>query len=230
MRDDPTPWGPTEANPLEAYFDGNVEGPGIWKFRHYFEIYDRHFAKFAGREVNIVEIGIYSGGSLGMWRHYFGDKARIVGVDIEEECSVYETDGVRIFIGDQADPEFWARFRKEVPSVDIVIDDGGHRSHQQIATLEALLGHLRPGGVYLCEDLQGVDNAFHHYVSALARNLNAVRYSAPNELQRSVRAVSFYPYMTVLERREAPLEELVAPRHGSQWQPFLGKYDGDPVS
>src|ERR1700691_5478614 len=60
-----------EASSLQPYLDGHEEGPGIWKWQHYFPIYDRHFAKFKGREVHVVEIGIYSGGSLGMWRHFF---------------------------------------------------------------------------------------------------------------------------------------------------------------
>ena len=42
--------------------------------------------RFIGRAVNVVEIGVYSGGSLRMWRDYFGESAVIHGVDIEEEC------------------------------------------------------------------------------------------------------------------------------------------------
>jgi hypothetical protein len=207
-------------NPLEAYFDANVEGPGIWKWRHYFDIYHRHFAKFVGRPVNIVEIGVYSGGSLGMWRHYFGDQARVYGVDIEPACHAYESDSVRIFTGDQADPAFWARFRDAVPEVDIVIDDGGHESRQQIATLEALLGHMRPGGVFVCEDLVGSHNAFAHYARGLSRELNAAG-PTPNELQRSIECVSFYPYSTVIERRATPLDALLSQKRGTEWQPFF---------
>src|SRR2546423_442947 len=73
-------------NALTASFDEHTEGAGLWKWRHSFDFYDRHFSKFVGREVHVVEIGIYSGGSLAMWRHYFGDGAHIYGVDIEEAC------------------------------------------------------------------------------------------------------------------------------------------------
>ena len=141
-------------NPLERYFDSVTEGPGIWKWRHYFDIYHRHFQKFVGRDVHVVEIGIYSGGSLPMWRHYFGERCRVYGVDIEAGCQVYANAHTQIFVGDQSDRSFWADFRKSVPHVDIVIDDGGHQPHQQQVTLEELLPHLRPGGVYLCEDVQ----------------------------------------------------------------------------
>src|SRR5580692_5380159 len=60
---------------LGAYFDAHASGPGLWKWRHYFPIYERHFAPFVGRQPHVVEIGIYSGGSLPMWLDYFGDGA-----------------------------------------------------------------------------------------------------------------------------------------------------------
>ena len=70
--------GSTRDNPLESYFDAHTTGPGIWKWRHYFDIYHRHFSKFVGKEVHILEIGIFSGGSLGMWKEYFGPQCRVL--------------------------------------------------------------------------------------------------------------------------------------------------------
>src|SRR5262245_3116872 len=61
-------------NPLQSYFDAHTEGRGIWKWTHYFDIYHRHLSKFIGREVHLLEIGVYSGGSLQMWRDYLGQK------------------------------------------------------------------------------------------------------------------------------------------------------------
>ena len=133
---------------LVKFFDGRQTGPGIWKWRHYFPIYERHFEKFRGREVHFLEIEIYSGGSLDMWREYLGPRAYIYGVDIEPSCKAYEGNRTRIFIGDQADPKFWADFRQQVPILDAVLDDGGHVFHQQVATVNELLPHLRPGGVF----------------------------------------------------------------------------------
>ncbi len=137
-------------NPLRNYFDSHKVGRGIWKWEHYFEMYQRHFQKFVGREVHVVEVGIYSGGSLDLWKNYFGDQCKVYGVDIEEACRSYANETTSIFIGDQADREFWKRFRKAVPKVDILIDDGGHEPEQQIVTLEEMLPHIRNGGVYLC--------------------------------------------------------------------------------
>jgi hypothetical protein len=227
------------SNPLEAYFDSHTEGRGIWKWRHYFEIYHRHFSKFIGQEVHLLEIGVYSGGSLDMWKQYFGPKCRVYGVDIEEVCKSYEDDSVKILIGDQADRNFWTLFKKEVPRLDIIIDDGGHRFHQQRATLEEMLPHLQPGGVYLCEDVHGARNRFGAYVSGLAQNLNTGRGSevnttkwptastvwGPTPFQRSIHSVHLYPFVAVIERSERPVSEFVSLKQGTQWQPYLDAKD-----
>jgi hypothetical protein len=217
---------------LEQFFDGRTEGRGIWKWRHYFEIYDRHFSKFVGKDVHMLEIGIYSGGSLEMWKDYFGLRAHIYGVDIEAACESYEDPQTKIFIGDQADRSFWERFKQDVPKLDIVVDDGGHEPDQQIATMEALLPHLRPGGVFLCEDIIFETNPFADYLSQFARHINAYNYSInlddprvriranPTPLQQAVHSIHLYPMVAVIERRNEHLE-LIAPKHGTQWQPFL---------
>src|SRR5271168_3886972 len=104
-------------NPLRSFFEERTAGRGIWKWDHYFDIYDRHFSKFRNTDVHVLEIGIYSGGSLDMWRNYFGAGSHIYGVDIEPDCQAYESDGVRILIGDQADRSFWSRVKQQVPQL-----------------------------------------------------------------------------------------------------------------
>src|SRR5438067_9951054 len=91
------------ANPLRQFFDARTEGRGIWKWLHYFDIYHRHLQKFVGTDAHIVEIGVYSGGSLDMWHDYFGPRARVTGVDIAPECRSYQDAQTKIAIGDQAD-------------------------------------------------------------------------------------------------------------------------------
>lgn len=224
---------PAPPNPLRTYFDAHRDGFGIWKWNHYFDIYHRHFQPFVGREVHVLEIGIYSGGSLGMWKHYFGSRCHVYGVDIEDACKAYESSGVSVFIGDQQDRTFWKRFRREVPTLDIVIDDGGHLFEQQVVTIEELLPHLRPGGVYLCEDVHGALNRFSSYVSGLALNLNTVNGGTSDEaperslvseatpFQSGIDSVHLYPFVVVIQKRDTPEAEFVAPKRGTQWQPFF---------
>jgi len=224
---------PAESNPLRDYFQNHRKGPGIWKWDHYFDIYHRHFERFRGQEVHILEIGIYSGGSLGMWRDYFGPRCHVYGVDIEPACKVYERDGVKVFIGNQADRSFWRRFWQEVPRIDIIIDDGGHRTDQQIITLEETLPKLSPGGVFLCEDVHGTYKGFTAYIDGLMHQLTAGdlvhnldndsrRLTArANSFQESIGSIHSYPFVTVIEKRAKRLQEFVAPKHGTEWQPFM---------
>jgi hypothetical protein len=223
-----------ELGRMQRYFEGHSSGAGIWKWRHYFPAFERHLGAFVGKDVNVLEIGVYSGGSLGMWRHYFGDSCRIFGVDVQPECLAYEDERTKIFIGDQADPAFWAEFRSQAPRMDVVIDDGGHLPEQRMTTLEELLPWMEAGGVYICEDVQGVGDRFSMFARTLVDLLNewrSVPYTGDgadgglageaSPFQNAVRSVCFYPFLTVIERTDSSVGIFEAPKHGSDWQPFL---------
>ncbi|NJL73835.1 MAG: class I SAM-dependent methyltransferase [Saprospiraceae bacterium] len=140
-------------NDLERYFHENQDGRMLNKWMHYFDVYDRHFSRFRGQPITIMEIGVAQGGSLRMWKHYFGDQAKIYGVDLNPNCKQFEEENVQIIIGSQSDRNFLRQLKKEVPKLDILIDDGGHTMIQQIVTFEELFDHVKEDGVYLCEDL-----------------------------------------------------------------------------
>ena len=84
-------------NDLEAYFNANNKRL-IHKFPHYFQVYERHFSRFRNKEVVIVEIGVSHGGSLQMWKDYFGGKAKIFGIDVDPRCKDFEEENIKIFI------------------------------------------------------------------------------------------------------------------------------------
>lgn len=121
-------------------------GRRVDKWRHYFEIYDRHFERFRGKRIRVLEIGIDHGGSLQLWKTYFGMDARIVGLDIDPRCAAFAEDQIEVRIGNQAD----VALLKSLGSFDIVIDDGSHRLQDQLASYEALWPVTR--SVYLIED------------------------------------------------------------------------------
>jgi hypothetical protein len=215
------------ANPLAEYFRNNP-GRLIDKWHHYFEIYHRHFAAFRGRSPVVVEIGVYHGGSLEMWRHYFGRGARIVGIDLDPRCRLFEGDSVSVMIGDQADRKFLSQVRARYPHVDIVIDDGGHTMAQQITSFEELYPHIQPHGVYLCEDLHTSyyppygggyrrDGTFIQYATRLVDQLHAWYSTEPDrfrvdEITRSTHGLHFYDSVLVVEKR--PIAEPTASKTG----------------
>jgi len=203
------------ANPLAEYFLAN-RGRLIHKWHHYFEIYHRHLERFRSRSPVLLEIGVFQGGSLQMWRKYFGEGVKIIGVDIDPGCRRFEDDATTILIGDQADPGFLAQIRERYPHIDIIIDDGGHTMVQQITTLGELFPHLQPHGVYICEDVHTAyiekwggglrrPGTFIEFSKALVDALHAW-YFVPRGEALDVHTtgtfgVSFYDSMVVVEKR-----------------------------
>lgn len=101
-------------NDLQAYFENNTDNL-IYKWVHYFDIYEQYFAKYRNTEVVFLEIGVFQGGSLQMWKHYFGPKAKIYAIDINPECKKFEDEQITIFIGDQEDKEFLRYVTEQIP-------------------------------------------------------------------------------------------------------------------
>jgi len=124
------------------------------KQNHYFKIYEDIFEKYKNKSIVLVEIGVYQGGSLFMWRDYFGSAARIIGIEANPFAIELNEHGFEIYIGDQSDPEFWKKFFAEVGNIDILIDDGGHWNEQQIKTLCYCLPYINNGGTLVVEDTQ----------------------------------------------------------------------------
>jgi hypothetical protein len=139
-------------NDLELYFNQNNRRL-IHKWDHYFDVYHRHFEKYRNKPITILEIGVSHGGSLQMWKNYFGEKAKIYGIDINPNCKSLEEENINILIGSQSDRSFLRKVKEQIPPIDILIDDGGHTMKQQIISFEELFQHVKPNGTYLCEDI-----------------------------------------------------------------------------
>jgi hypothetical protein len=127
-----------------AYFALH-QGRQVDKWQHYFSIYDKHFDRFRFTSPRVLEIGVDHGGSLQLWKRYFGEGAKIVGIDIRPEC-YFQEPGLEIHIGDQTD----VTFLRSLGNFDIIIDDGSHQPAHQSASFTELWP--RCSGVYLIED------------------------------------------------------------------------------
>jgi Methyltransferase domain len=148
-----TPMVPTADMPdIERIFWSNT-GPLVHKWLHYLPIYDRYLAKYRGTDVKMLEIGVYKGGSLHLWREYLGPRATIYGIDINPDCAAVDGVDGQVRIGSQADPAFLARVVQEMGGVDIVLDDGSHIGRHIRASLDALFPLLADNGLYIIEDV-----------------------------------------------------------------------------
>lgn len=142
-----------KSSSFKELFDTLSNDRYVLKYSNYFEVYDTFFNKFLDYEkVRVLEIGLLDGGSIELWKRYFGEKLEFYGMDINPDCKLYEEKNVNIYIGSQSDEVFLNSFVKNVPHFDIVIDDGGHTMKQQITSFNYLFNHLNDQGIYLCED------------------------------------------------------------------------------
>lgn len=133
-------------------FVGN-QGVVVHKWHHYIPLYDRYFSEFRSRPVKILEIGVSNGGSLQMWRNYFGEEATIFGIDIDPNCASLNGIAGQVRIGSQTDVGFLQSVVEEMGGIDIVLDDGSHHMAHIPVTLEFLYPQLSHGGIYMIEDL-----------------------------------------------------------------------------
>lgn len=202
---------------LREIFD-NLNGKLIHKWDHYIEVYDLHFHKYRGKEINILEIGVSQGGSLELWKKYFGDKMHLYGVDINPRCKELEDDQVTIFIGEQEDRKFLHELKNKIPKIDILIDDGGHTMIQQIVTFEEMFNHVKDDGIYLCEDAHTAyldafhggykkKNTFIEYSKNFIDYINAWYSENKSKLDvteftRSVYGLHFYTGMVLIEKKQ----------------------------
>lgn len=154
-------------------FFGNT-GPVVHKWLHYLPIYDRLLASRVGTDVKMLEIGVFEGGSLALWRKYFGERATIFGVDIEPKCAAFNGQHGQVRIGSQDDPEFLKRVLLEMGGVDVVLDDGSHIARHQRATFEAVFPLLADGGLYIIEDMH--TSYWRYYGGGLRRRGSAIEF------------------------------------------------------
>jgi hypothetical protein len=183
------------------------------KWDHYQGIYDRHLARFRGTALKFLEIGVSHGGSLQIWRKYFGPNATIFGVDVDPRCSVVDNPPS---ISSQTDVAFLRSIVAEMGGIDVVLDDGSHYVPHQRATFDALFPLLSAEGVYIVEDMQTNywrgryqggwrrRSTFLEQMKDLVDDMNGWWHKRRQRLpdaHRIVDAVHFYNSMVVLEKK-----------------------------
>ena len=72
---------------------------------------DHSYQPLVSRPRQFAEIGIFAGGSLKMWRWYFGPRANITGIDLAGATRAYERNAEygspdQILVGSQGDESF----------------------------------------------------------------------------------------------------------------------------
>lgn len=115
----------------------------------YIEIYSKYISPDTK---SLLEVGVWEGHSLAMWQDYL-PQARVLGIDIAVYRVKFEVEVLHVdaTVRGQLDQALGDE------TFDVIIDDGSHRVHDQIASFEHLFERVNPGGVYFIEDVAGPD-------------------------------------------------------------------------
>jgi hypothetical protein len=134
---------------------GTDKGPAVHGYTTY---YARHLRRQRCSVRSVLELGIggddnpvQGGASLKMWRSYFPG-ATIYGLDICAKSLLPEP-RIVVLQGDQSDQAFLARLAASYGPFDLIVDDGSHIGRHQRASFTTLFPAVRPGGLYVIEDL-----------------------------------------------------------------------------
>jgi demethylmacrocin O-methyltransferase len=192
----------------------------------YISAYATHFRRFRNRNLNLLEIGVggyahdIGGRSLMLWSTYFR-RGRIVGLDIEDKTRL-SRGRIKVYQGSQIDPDGLKQLvDSEGGAFDIIIDDGSHENAHQIESFRFLFRHVKPGGIYVIEDLQtsywlkyggGVPGSDDHRKSAmyfLSGIIDSVNYPffanenqpIPADVRDDIAAIHIYPEICFIEKR-----------------------------
>jgi SAM-dependent methyltransferase len=121
---------------------------------HYLRSYEEFFKTLLDKEVRLLELGIFKGGSLFLWRDYF-EKGLIVGLDLNPFKLDDPSGRIRVYQGMQQDTELLDRIARETApeGFDVIIDDCSHIGElTRISFWHLFDNHLKPGGLYVIED------------------------------------------------------------------------------
>lgn len=209
----------------EIFFSN--QGNASDKWENYLEIYNEVFQKFRGKHPYILEIGVQNGGNLQNFHRFF-ENAYIFGLDIDPKvCEMDLGNNIKTFCFSALDRKRIEDSFKDI-SFDVILDDGSHICQEVIETFHIFFSKLKPGGVYLIEDLHTSywesheggylkENTSIEFLKKLVDLLNLYHIKDPNYKERLsakekyifewLESISFYDSVAVIKKLKEPRKE-----------------------
>ena len=143
-----------EGNPLSNLYS-NHTGKYSDKWSSYIDVYWNLFAPIRNNEIDFLEIGIQNGGSLEIWAQFFPNAKNLIGFDINPKCKDlhFQDARIKIFVDDAASVNAGSLVKQNSTNLGVIIDDGSHISKDIIRSFLIFFPQLKPGGIYVIEDL-----------------------------------------------------------------------------
>jgi hypothetical protein len=110
--------------------------------------YDDLFLVFKDSPIKMMEIGVYNGGSIKLWKEYLHKESKIYACDINYFEHI---DGTFSIIGDMYNDNQVSKFSDDY--FDLIIDDGPHTFESFVLVMQKYFSKLKKGGVLVIEDI-----------------------------------------------------------------------------
>ncbi len=138
----------------------NKSGKISDKWESYLGYYDSVFGPLRHNSISMLEIGVQNGGSLETWSKYFASGKSFIGCDINPQCGLlkYDDPRISIVVGDANVASSLRAIRAISPELDIIIDDGSHKSDDILMSFINYFPMVKPGGLYVIEDTHTLYN------------------------------------------------------------------------
>jgi hypothetical protein len=165
------------------------------RLHNYTTVYSALFKERYNQPLRIFELGMGTnnpdvpsnmglfgapGASHRGWRELF-PHALVYGADIDRRI-LFQEDRIKTFYCNQLEPssihELWSQPELQ-GGVDIIIEDALHTFEANDIFLQASLGQLRPGGIFVTEDIESsdVERWYHRLESFYAKQYPAYEFA-----------------------------------------------------
>ncbi|QJR15687.1 class I SAM-dependent methyltransferase [Usitatibacter palustris] len=204
------------------------------KWTLFLDVYERIFARFRDKPLALVEVGVANGGSLELWARYFAAATVVIGCDVDPKCGSlrFEDRRIGVVVGAVNSAPAYKEITDKAPTFDLFIDDGSHTSRDIVLSFLNYFPRLKPGGLYVIEDLHcsylagfggGIDrpDSSMAFLKTLADFVNrpywerdkppatllapvfGANHAVDPALFSSIFAIAFYDSLCVIEKRSA---------------------------
>ena len=127
----------------------------------YLELYQELLSNKQHTAKNVLEVGIYDGGSIKLWNDFFTN-ATVYGLDIMEKSKVWEriqnNSKIKLYTSQNAYDEFFFRteFLNKNIKFDFMLDDGPHTLDSMLLFIRLYSQIMTHDGILIIEDVQDI--------------------------------------------------------------------------
>lgn len=126
----------------------------------YLDLYEKLLNSKKNTAKNVLEIGIWDGGSIKLWHDYF-NQATIYGLDITNRIPdiINNNDRIKLYMSTNAYDMMFIKnqlINKDV-RFDVIVDDGPHSLDSMVVFLSQYSKLLTEDGILILEDIPSID-------------------------------------------------------------------------